>query len=65
MLWVYTRIKDKFDGPKLGGLIYGRRGGLDYIRNEKYLIREEKKYFNSQSVELILSCFHMIEGKFL
>ena len=64
MLWVYTRTKDKFDGPKFGGFIHGRRGGLDYIRNEKYLIQEEK-YFNSQSVELILSCFHMIEGKFL
>ena len=41
MLWVYTRTKDKFDGPKFGGLIHGRRGGLDYIRNEKYLIQEK------------------------
>ena len=55
MLWVYTWTKDKFDGPKFGGLVHG--GGEDYIR--------EEKYFNLQSVELTLSRFHMIEGKFL
>ena len=55
MLWAYARTKDKFDGFKFGGLIYGRRG--DYIR--------EEKYFNLQSVELTSSCFHMIAGKYL
>ena len=55
MLWVYTWTKGKFDGPKFGGLVHG--GGEDYIR--------EEKYFNLQSVELTLSRFHMIEGKFL
>ena len=55
MPWVYTRPKDKFDGPKFRGLCMG--GGKDYIR--------EEKYFNLQSIELTLSCFDMIEEKFL
>ena len=41
-------------GLNLGGLHAG--GGEDYIR--------EEKYFNLQSVELTLSCFHMMAGKF-
>ena len=55
MPWVYTRPKDKFDGPKFGGLYTGR--GKDHIG--------EEKYFNLQSIELTLNCFQMIEGKFL
>ena len=42
-------------GLNLGVLYTG--GGEDYIR--------EEKYFNLQSVELTLTCFHTIEGKFL